>query len=47
MLYAEVGMSVVEIADVQGVCTETAKARIRYARDKLAKLLRIYLEDRE
>jgi RNA polymerase sigma factor (sigma-70 family) len=42
VLQAESGMSVEEIASVTGTTFETAKSRLRYARDKLKALLRDY-----
>lgn len=40
VLQAEAGLSVEEIASVTGTTFETAKSRLRYARDKLKALLR-------
>lgn len=42
VMQAESGMSVEEIAMATGVTFETAKSRLRYARDKLKALLRDY-----
>lgn len=42
VLQAESGMSVEQIASVTGTSFETAKSRLRYARDKLKALLRDY-----
>jgi len=42
VLQAESGLSVEEIAEVTGTSFETAKSRLRYARDKLKALLRDY-----
>jgi RNA polymerase sigma factor (sigma-70 family) len=42
VLQAETDMSVEEIASVTGTSFETAKSRLRYARDKLKSLLREY-----
>jgi len=40
VLQAETGMSVADIADVTGTNFETAKSRLRYARERLKALLR-------
>jgi RNA polymerase sigma factor (sigma-70 family) len=42
VLQAESGMSVAEIASVTGTTFETAKSRLRYAREKLKALLQDY-----
>lgn len=40
VLYQEAGLSVAQIAEVTGVNAETAKSRLRYAMNKLKRLLR-------
>ncbi len=42
VLQAETGMSVADLATVTGVSFETAKSRLRYAREKLRGLLQDY-----
>jgi RNA polymerase sigma-70 factor (ECF subfamily) len=42
VLQAEAGMSIEEIATVTGTTFETAKSRLRYAREKLKALLQDY-----
>jgi RNA polymerase sigma factor (sigma-70 family) len=43
VLQADAGLSVSEIATVTGTNLETAKSRLRYARDKLRESLKAYL----